>query len=80
MAKRDSFLLRLSPETMEALRRWSEDEFRSMNAQIEMVLADALRRAGRLKANTPQEVDCQESNAPNTSSQGASPNEKGGRS
>lgn len=48
MAKRDSFLLRLSPEMMAAVRRWSEDEFRSMNSQIEMILAQALRKAGRL--------------------------------
>jgi hypothetical protein len=34
---------------MDALRHWSEDEFRSMNAQIEMVLTEALRKAGRLK-------------------------------
>jgi len=47
MAKRDSFLLRLNPATMDALRRWSEDEFRSMNSQIEMVLHRALKDAGR---------------------------------
>jgi len=33
---------------MDALRRWSEDEFRSMNSQIEMVLQRALKEAGRL--------------------------------
>ncbi len=48
MAKRDSFLLRLSPATMDAIRRWSDDEFRSMNGQIEMVLQRALKEAGRL--------------------------------
>lgn len=48
MAQRDSFLLRLSPAMMDALRRWSNDEFRSMNSQIEMVLMRALREAGRL--------------------------------
>ncbi len=55
MAKRDSFLLRLNPTTMDALRRWSEDEFRSMNSQIEMVLQRALKEAGRLpeKSNSP---------------------------
>ena len=51
MTKRDSFLLRLNPTTMEALRRWSEDEFRSMNSQIEMVLQRALEEAGRLPDN-----------------------------
>lgn len=33
---------------MDAIRRWSEDEFRSMNSQIEMVLQRALKEAGRL--------------------------------
>ena len=33
---------------MDAIRRWSEDEFRSMNSQIEMVLQRALTEAGRL--------------------------------
>jgi len=37
---------------MEALRRWSEDEFRSMNSQIEMVLQRALKEAGRLPDNS----------------------------
>ena len=53
MAKRDSFLLRLNPTTMDALRRWSEDEFRSMNGQIEMVLQRALKEAGRLPDKPP---------------------------
>ena len=48
MAKRDTFLLRLSPATMDAIRRWSEDEFRSINSQIEMVLQRALKEDGRL--------------------------------
>jgi hypothetical protein len=57
VSKRDSFLLRLSPEMMDALRQWSEDEFRSMNAQIEMVLVDALRKAGRLKTKPASKSD-----------------------
>jgi hypothetical protein len=32
------------------MRRWSDDELRSVNAQIEYVLRDALRKAGRLRA------------------------------
>jgi hypothetical protein len=49
MTKRDSFLLRLSPATLDALRRWADDEFRSVNSQIEMVLQKALRDAGRIE-------------------------------
>jgi hypothetical protein len=47
MAKRKSFLLRISPELYETLERWAADELRSVNAQIEYVLVDAARRAGR---------------------------------
>lgn len=53
MSKRDSFLLRLRPEVMDALRRWADDEFRSVNGQIEFVLARALQQAGRLPASLP---------------------------
>ena len=44
MAERKSFLLRLPPDLMEELARWSKDELRSMNAQIEYILREALRR------------------------------------
>jgi hypothetical protein len=42
------FLLRLDPRLFEALRRWADDDLRSINAQIEFLLADQARRAGRL--------------------------------
>jgi len=42
------FLLRLDPGLFEALRRWAKDDLRSINAQIEYLLADQARRAGRL--------------------------------
>ena len=48
MATRDSFLLRTSPEVLNALRRWARDELRSVNAQVEYLLRTALRDAGRL--------------------------------
>jgi hypothetical protein len=47
MAERKSFLLRISPELYETLEHWAADELRSVNAQIEYLLADAARRAGR---------------------------------
>ncbi len=47
MDTRKSFLLRLSPEMMEALNRWAKDELRSVNAQIEYILRDSLRRQKR---------------------------------
>jgi hypothetical protein len=47
LAERKNYPLRLDPEVYEALRRWAEDELRSVNAQIEFLLARALREAGR---------------------------------
>jgi hypothetical protein len=44
------FLLRLDPRLFDALRQWAEDDLRSVNAQIEYLLADRARRAGRLSA------------------------------
>lgn len=48
MAARESFLLRTDPKVLEALRRWSRDELRSVNSQIEYILRRALADAGRL--------------------------------
>jgi hypothetical protein len=42
------FLLRLSPELFEAVRRWADDDLRSINAQIEFLLTREVRQAGRL--------------------------------
>ncbi|MBK6898520.1 MAG: toxin-antitoxin system HicB family antitoxin [bacterium] len=48
MAERKSFPLRLSPELYEELRRWADQEFRSVNGQIEYLLREAVRkRTGR---------------------------------
>lgn len=47
MAKRDQVLLRLTPGLLDALKQWANDELRSTNAQIEYLLSDAVRRAGR---------------------------------
>lgn len=44
-----SFVLRVDAATMDALEAWAEDEFRSINGQLQWIIADALRRSGRLK-------------------------------
>ena len=49
MAARKSFLLRLDPDTFEAVQRWANDDLRSVNGQVEFLLRRALRDAGRLK-------------------------------
>ena len=52
MAQRKPFLLRLDPVTHAALQCWADAELRSLNAQIEFLLRDALRRTGRLPERT----------------------------
>ncbi|MEL7058452.1 MAG: Arc family DNA-binding protein [Acidobacteriota bacterium] len=47
MPGRKGFALRLPPEVYAAVRRWAEDDLRSINGQIEFLLVDALRKAGR---------------------------------
>jgi hypothetical protein len=49
VAERKPFLLRLSPEVLDAVRRWADDDLRSLNAQIEFLLRQALVRACRVK-------------------------------
>jgi hypothetical protein len=51
MAERKPFLLRIDPTVLEAVQKWAADDLRSLNAQIEYVLRDALQRAGRLAGN-----------------------------
>jgi hypothetical protein len=51
MAKKKSFVLRMSEEKMKALEKWAADEFRSTNGQLEWVVTKALKEAGRLKTN-----------------------------
>ncbi|MEZ2419644.1 Arc family DNA binding domain-containing protein [Luteibacter sp. RCC_6_2] len=57
MSEKKAYPLRVSAAVLEAMQAWSEDELRSLNAQIEYVLRDALRRAGRLKPTKVQPVD-----------------------
>lgn len=48
---RKPLLLRLNPAVHDALSRWASDEFRSLNAQIEVLLRQALIDAGRMPRN-----------------------------
>jgi hypothetical protein len=48
MPESKRFLLRLDPRLFDAIRRWADDDLRSINAQIEFLLTDQARRAGRL--------------------------------
>lgn len=42
-----SFVLRIDAETMDTIEKWAEDEFRSTNGQLQWIIAEALRKAGR---------------------------------
>ena len=53
MSRKKAFPLRINEEIWDAVRRWSDDELRSVNAQIEYVLREALRKDGRLPRRPP---------------------------
>ena len=60
MSEKKPFVLRIDPEKLKALEKWAADEFRSTNGQIEYILDQALKKAGRLKnkaENTKVEED-----------------------
>lgn len=44
-----SFVLRIDAQTMEAIEKWAEDEFRSINGQLQWIISEALHKSGRLK-------------------------------
>lgn len=69
MAERKAYPLRINVEVLDAMQRWADDELRSLNAQIEYVLRDALRRGGRVKS-APTSITEVHSEAASAASQG----------
>lgn len=63
MAKKESvnksFILRIDSDMMNAIEAWAADEFRSTNGQLQWIIAEALRKAGRLpkKRKPPKSYD-----------------------
>ena len=53
MAEKKNILLRLDKDLHAAISRWAADDLRSINAQIEFLLADAVKRAGRRSPQRP---------------------------
>lgn len=49
MSEKKAFVLRISADTLKELQKWADDEFRSVNGQIEYLLQKALQESGRLK-------------------------------
>jgi hypothetical protein len=56
MNKKKSFVLRLNSDMYEALEKWAADEFRSTNGQLEYIISDALKKAGRLPKKRPEKL------------------------
>lgn len=54
MAERKPFLLRIDERTLDLVKQWADDDFRSLNGQVEYLLRDALKKAGRWKADEPK--------------------------
>ena len=57
MSKKKPFVLRLDEDMMQQLEKWATDEFRSINGQIEWILDQSLKKAGRRKKSTSNEKD-----------------------
>lgn len=49
MAGKKKFALRIDPKVYDALQKWADDDVRSVNAQIEVIIKKALKESGRLK-------------------------------
>ncbi|PRY45473.1 hypothetical protein CLV58_102222 [Spirosoma oryzae] len=59
-AEKKAFVLRIQAETLKELERWAQDEFRSVNGQIEFLLSDALRRRKRRARNADASSDSED--------------------
>jgi hypothetical protein len=60
VAERKAFPLRVDARLFAAVERWAADELRSVNGQVEYLLREALRRAGRLPGGEAEEADAGE--------------------
>ena len=61
MAKKEnsmkSFVLRIDSATMNAIEAWAADEFRSTNGQLQWIIAEALKKSGRMKKTRVSKED-----------------------
>jgi hypothetical protein len=57
MSVKKAYPLRINAKVLEAVQHWADDELRSLNAQIEYVLRDALHRANRLARKDAENRD-----------------------
>lgn len=61
--EKKAFVLRIQAETLKELEGWAQEEFRSVNGQIEYLLNDALRKRKKRSRNTPDEESTPEPEA-----------------
>ncbi|HEY0962267.1 MAG TPA: hypothetical protein VGE69_07915 [Pseudomonadales bacterium] len=59
-----SYPLRINEQVIAAMQRWADDDLRSLNAQIEFVLRDALVKSGRVKLVQKVITDVEDTSAP----------------
>lgn len=57
MGTKKAFVLRLNEETLEAVQKWADDEFRSINGQMEWIINQALKKEGRQKKSTKEQEE-----------------------
>ncbi|GAB3540541.1 type II toxin-antitoxin system antitoxin [Spirosoma fluminis] len=50
--EKKAFVLRIQPEILKELERWAQEEFRSVNGQIEYLLNDAIRKRKKHSRDT----------------------------
>ena len=55
MSEKKKFLLRVDGDIYSSLEKWAADDLRSVNAQIEFLLKETVRKAGRLKSTDDPE-------------------------
>jgi hypothetical protein len=60
MSEKKKFLLRLDADLYNSLEKWAADDLRSVNAQIEFLLKDSVRKAGRLKPPPSSSIESNE--------------------
>ena len=53
MSEKKAYPLRINADVLAATQRWADDELRSLNAQIEYLLRESLRKSGRIKPSDP---------------------------
>jgi hypothetical protein len=64
VAEKKAYPLRMSAQVLDAVQRWADDDLRSVNAQIEFLLREALRRNGRLPKAAAPDADAPDAEPP----------------